>query len=307
MEKRPISYKTSNRVYLWVVILILVSGIPSSILIYMIFPGTSETFIAGVVQEIYIIAPIVAILTCREKPNEIVGFHKFRPSSVVWILLLVVLLEPIIQFLSIIMSFPEWGAASEIAESDTVIQTLFGSCLLAPFCEEFVFRGVMFPGYKKSCSFLTSIILTSVCFGLLHADLYQLLYTMVGGFFFALVLQATGSFWASFVAHALNNTLTYFFWPSLFGFFTPDTALSDTTVPPTVGIMIAVIVLSLILTPVALLVVRKIAKGEGRENPLNLLKGSQRKQGEKNHFITPALIIACVILILELIMNTIQG
>ncbi len=299
-EKRSISYKTSNRVYLWAVLLMLVASIPAMILINLL-PESSSSFVSLLAEDIYILSPLVAILACREKPNEILGFHKFRFSSAAWILLLVVLIYPITCLLNMIMLPFGQDTGSKIANSTAAIQLLITGCLLSPFCEEFLFRGVMFSGYKKSCGFLTALILTSVCFGLMHASISQLLYTMVAGFFFVLVIQATGSLWASLLAHVLNNTLAFFFWPKLFDYFIPGSALGSNPGSPTVGIVIALLIASLILTPIAFLVISKIAKGEDRENPLDLLRGSHRRQGEKNHFVTPALIIAWVILALVMI------
>ena len=95
-----------------------------------------------------------------------------------------------------------------MSDSDIILQ--FITVALVPaFCEEFLFRGVVLSTlmpYGKS----TAVVVSAVCFGLMHGNLYQFLYTTVAGLILGAVYVITDSIWPSTIIHMLNNALSTF-------------------------------------------------------------------------------------------------
>ena len=91
-------------------------------------------------------------------------------------------------------------------DSDIILQ--FITIALVPaFCEEFLFRGVVLSTlmpYGKS----TAIVVSSICFGLMHGNLYQFLYTTAAGLILGTVYVLTDSIWPSTIIHMINNAMS---------------------------------------------------------------------------------------------------
>ena len=91
--------------------------------------------------------------------------------------------------------------------------------LLAPVVEEIVFRGILFNLLNKKRGLLFSMIVSSVFFGILHAE--TMVPTTVIGFVLCFIYQKTGSLKLSMAGHMFNN-LVAFMLPFLIGNMTPE-------------------------------------------------------------------------------------
>lgn len=79
--------------------------------------------------------------------------------------------------------------------------------MLAPFCEEFVFRGILFTGLRKSTGrVIASGLLSAAFFGLFHLNFNQMCYAFILGLIFAVVDDVLGSIWPSVIMHCTINT-----------------------------------------------------------------------------------------------------
>ena len=78
--------------------------------------------------------------------------------------------------------------------------------LLAPFVEELFFRGLLLPSWASRWSPKRAVVLSSLAFAILHADI-------VGGFIFGVVAAVaflnTRNLWMPFVMHLTNNALVW--------------------------------------------------------------------------------------------------
>ncbi|WP_169617802.1 type II CAAX endopeptidase family protein [Nodosilinea sp. P-1105] len=81
---------------------------------------------------------------------------------------------------------------------------LFSVVVVAPITEEFIFRGVLLHRWGTKWGVGAAIFLTSVLFGLLHANLIGL---FVFGVVMALLYLSTRSLIVPIVAHAINNAI----------------------------------------------------------------------------------------------------
>ena len=97
------------------------------------------------------------------------------------------------------------GNADDLLSMPVVI-ILFLVGLFGPFCEEFTFRGVIYGGLRKSGYLFIAAAVSGIWFGLMHLNLNQFSYAMVLGIVLALLVEASGSIYASIIVHAVVNT-----------------------------------------------------------------------------------------------------
>lgn len=100
-----------------------------------------------------------------------------------------------------------WRLGSAYASSsgkDHVVLILV-AWLLAPFHEEFFFRGILLNVIRTGRSVLFAIAVSSLLFGLMHGR--AVLATAFGGMVLALVYLRYGSLWPAILTHALVNII----------------------------------------------------------------------------------------------------
>lgn len=89
-----------------------------------------------------------------------------------------------------------------------ILTVMLSACIAAPFCEEIVFRGLFLPAFQRLTSFTISLVVTSVCFALLHPQgpgLWAALASV--GAFSCLAVRYTRSLVPSIVMHFGHNFL----------------------------------------------------------------------------------------------------
>ncbi|MCX8082589.1 MAG: CPBP family intramembrane metalloprotease [bacterium] len=82
------------------------------------------------------------------------------------------------------------------------------SCIVAPFAEEIIFRGIIYTGLKKRFSVKASIILSSLIFALLHNEIFVLTGLFTFGIFLSYLFEKYENLWLSISVHFFNNFLT---------------------------------------------------------------------------------------------------
>ena len=91
---------------------------------------------------------------------------------------------------------------------------ILGVVVAAPFCEEFVFRGVLQRGLMPpALSSRGAVALTAIVFSAFHLDPVGFPARLELGLVFGLLYLRTGSLWPGMLAHAANNlvsTVLYF-------------------------------------------------------------------------------------------------
>jgi len=84
----------------------------------------------------------------------------------------------------------------------------FLACIVAPICEEIVFRGYFYAVMKRySCRYFSAVI-TGLIFGLVHGSMWSLAPLVVIGIILAVVYELSGSLWAPIICHCLFNSMT---------------------------------------------------------------------------------------------------
>ncbi|HXW58074.1 MAG TPA: CPBP family intramembrane glutamic endopeptidase [Solirubrobacteraceae bacterium] len=86
------------------------------------------------------------------------------------------------------------------------------TCVLAPMCEEFLFRGYFFTALRNWRGTLPAALITGVVFGGVHAGsapLADLAPLAVLGFGLCLLYRYTASLYPCIIAHSLNNCVAF--------------------------------------------------------------------------------------------------
>jgi membrane protease YdiL (CAAX protease family) len=86
------------------------------------------------------------------------------------------------------------------------------TCVVAPVCEEFLFRGFIFNALRNWRGTLPAAVITGLLFGGVHAGsapVLDLIPLAALGFGLCLLYRYTGSLYPCIVSHALNNSIAF--------------------------------------------------------------------------------------------------
>jgi membrane protease YdiL (CAAX protease family) len=81
-------------------------------------------------------------------------------------------------------------------------------CLVAPFVEEVLFRGILYTWLRRRWGVAVSSVVSGICFSLLHGIVWLIPAIAVLGVLLAVIYEKSGSIWPSIVTHATFNTVT---------------------------------------------------------------------------------------------------
>lgn len=87
----------------------------------------------------------------------------------------------------------------------TVVWFVIITVAVAPFVEEFVFRGFVFNALLRRMPFAAAAFASGALFAASHADPYAFVPLTFGGAVLATVYFRTGSLWSSMITHGLFN------------------------------------------------------------------------------------------------------
>ncbi|MDE5867056.1 MAG: CPBP family intramembrane metalloprotease [Lachnospiraceae bacterium] len=255
-------------------------------------------------QAIMLVPALIFAITSYMKSgavsfNEFLGFHKIKISTFFMVILFTFLLMPMTSAINAISMLFVDNAVESI--SGDVLQMpflvmLFMIAIFGPFSEEFVFRGIIFRGYKNSGSVLQAVIWSAVLFGVMHLNFNQAAYAIAMGFMCALVVEASGSLWASVVAHMVFNA------PSVFTMYLSDffqSGASDGSVEEAltnedlIAMIGPALFMAVIATSLAVCVLIWIAKNENRSEHFKNIWA--RRKENKGRIISIPLIIAFIL------------
>ena len=266
--------------------------------------------IAGscILSEGIIILPalIAALVTTKGKDTlKSLGFKKIKFTTLLAVLLYGLLLMPLTTLINAItMLFVD---NTFVSSSDSILGIGFPvafiiMALYGPFCEEFAFRGVIFRGFSKENKGWGALILSSLLFGLMHMNLNQCAYAFVLGTCFAMVVEATGSIWASIACHVLFNAINIiemFAIDKLIpGYYNSDAAAAAMSSDALIMMIGVLFIVASITTVLAMCLLGWIAHREGNEHPFKSLKG------KKGPLLTAPLVVAICLAAAYIIYDT---
>jgi len=203
-------------------------------------------------------------------------YNKVKPTTILYALIFTWLSMPLttlINAISMLFVDNTVMALSGQILGVTFPVMLFFMAVVPAFCEETLFRGVVYGGYRKHGNKFVAVLLSGFLFGIMHMNLNQALYAFVIGVLLALLFEATNSIWPTILFHFVYNAqsccLMYFVEEIVPGFYSnPDNIAMATETASLYSMIAAYIIIAAIFTPLAICMLYKIAKNEGRVEQL---------------------------------------
>jgi len=164
-----------------------------------------------IVEALLLIPAIVGILYKRNKEESLtdrLAFHKMKPKAIWATVLCGIVIIPIgtlANAVSLLFTENTVTESSDLYLNQGVMTAMVFVAVVGPFVEEFVFRSVIYKGYRKAGGRMGAVVLSALLFGLMHMNLNQLVYAFVVGMLLALVVEAADSVWASVICHFVFN------------------------------------------------------------------------------------------------------
>ena len=296
-----------NRLFLSVVLMHFV-------LIAILIAG-SQFFSLGIIEnllasQMVILLPAIISLCFRKEKISFreLGFRKLRISTALLVALFTFLCMPLVTVVNAIsMLFVD---NTVVAMSSEILAVPFPAAFImiavfGPFSEEFVFRGIMFQGYKKDGNILGAILLSALTFSFMHMNFNQAGYAFVIGIGLALIMLATGSFWAAFIMHFIVNAqsvCTMYLSERLMpgSLVAESAAMTRQDLMMTIGIYS---VIAAVTTVLAVCLLIYIADREGQKEELRcLLVKPENAKRRVTPSLVAALLIAFVYMVFEAVL-----
>lgn len=264
-------------------------------------------------SEAVIVLPALAFLLLTGKKEERrlsarLGFCKLKISSALMLVLYAFLLMPLAALCNAVsMLFVENRVVSISSEmlGMGLPVLLFFTAVNAPFCEELVFRGVVYQTCRERSGAWKALWLSAILFGLMHMNFNQAGYAIVLGLGLALAVEATGSIWSSMIVHLVFNassSLELY----LISHMTPDvyetmmeTELSSLELQMSIGVYL---IISCVTIALAACVLAWISRNEGRQEQIRAIWSARKNHGEK--VMTIPLSIGMVLALVYMIIET---
>ena len=264
--------------------------------------------------ELEFLIPVVVLLfmdrfeVMRGTRMKLIGIR-----TILWTILFTILILPVTYYLNMVSQLFVPNAVNETVSyfATTVGQDIWAKplwlnilyiAILPPVIEEFIFRGALFQGFRN-CGLFKTAFFTALMFGLAHGNLNQLMYAFAIGMFLAYLVEASGSVFASMLAHALINGTTVvlvFLERHLPENITSAMveAESRTASVQDLGLMFWIIGAAIAgaCMVLAIIVLRTIARASGREVVYQeARKGKDRIKGKEGRVFSVELLIGIMI------------
>ncbi len=306
----------SKKVNWLFLIIIIVHFLFSAVLSYTPFAEYIGWNIATnliVSQMIVWVPAVIFLIATRTNPLKLCRFRCVKPTTLLMTVLFTMLCSPIITLANAVsMLFVENTVAGV---SGALVQLSFGTMFLlvavhAPFFEEFVFRGVVYQGYRKQGNPWKAMLLGALLFALMHMNFNQAAYAFIAGIMLILMMEATDSIWPSFLIHLCVNgfsTVVTYAMSLVEEDMTQllEEAAVSTTQEDLLLVMSMYFLLAVICTPLAGCVLAWIARNEGRQGALKALLDSRKEK--KVRLITLPLVIAVAACLAYMVWIVIAG
>lgn len=264
--------------------------------------------------ELEFLIPVVVLLfmdrfeVMRGTRMKLIGIR-----TILWTILFTILILPVTYYLNMVSQLFVPNAVNETVSyfATTVGQDIWAKplwlnilyiAILPPVIEEFIFRGALFQGFRN-CGLFKTAFFTALMFGLAHGNLNQFMYAFAVGMFLAYLVEASGSVFASMLAHTLINGTTVvlvFMERHLPENITSAMveAESRTASVQDLGLMFWIIGAAIAgaCMVLAIIVLRTIAKASGREVVYQeARKGKDRIKGKEGRVFSVELLIGIMI------------
>ncbi|TGK15596.1 CPBP family intramembrane metalloprotease [Leptospira fluminis] len=177
----------------------------------------SETSLLGITNTLSIGAVALAGWYFTKRPfREVFSVRKASvPESLTVVLTCIgwtITISEIDNLFSLVLPKPDFilEMLNRLFSDEDLLGTSIALMVVAPFTEEFLFRGLIWSGLRGNYSFIKAALWTSLLFGILHLNPWQFIGAGIVGFYFAWLLEKTGSLAQPILAHMVFNGFPIF-------------------------------------------------------------------------------------------------
>lgn len=160
-------------------------------------------------QLIVLVPAVLFLFGTRTDPGRLIAHNRPKFTTTLLVVVFTFLCMPAIIAVN---AFSMLFVDNEVAGLQSYMlsvpwwQILLMVGIIGPVSEEFVFRGVIYHGYKTSRRFVGSMLLSALLFGLTHLNFNQMSYAVLVGIVSVLLLEGSGSIFYSMLFHICINT-----------------------------------------------------------------------------------------------------
>lgn len=200
-EKR---IKKTNRFFLILVILYLGFS-------FMMRYFLQNIILRSCLAEFFLLCIGIVFLLCQKvKIKDYIRLRKVDFISIIFSILYGICLIPIVAVINALsMLFVENVASSSISAmvDRGFLVSLFAIAIVPAIVEEFLFRGIVYRGYRQARP-IRGILYSAFLFGALHMNFNQFCYAFFMGIAMGVLAEVTDSLVPSMVVHCLFNGQT---------------------------------------------------------------------------------------------------
>ncbi len=164
--------------------------------------------------EVLVFIPLLGFFLRDEKqrkaytPDDCLTKRKMKIADWLTVFAFVMSLTIVVNLFVAMLNLPQSSAEQEMEEiykNTSVWVELVVVGIVAPFCEEMVFRGLVFRRLRDDIDPLFAAILSGLAFGIYHGNLEQGIFASILGIIFAMLYEHYGTIAVPIAAHMLNN------------------------------------------------------------------------------------------------------
>ena len=168
-----------------------------------------DTIPALLLSQAMLFVPALLFLAgTRTKPTDLIAIQKPKWITSLLVIVITYLCMPLIVTVNAVsMLFVENEVTNlqPLLQGVPAWQVVLMIGIIGPLSEEFVFRGGIYHGYRRSGRLIAAMLLSSVLFGLMHLNFNQMSYAILVGVIGVLLIEGTGNFFYSFLFHVCIN------------------------------------------------------------------------------------------------------
>jgi membrane protease YdiL (CAAX protease family) len=152
----------------------------------------------------------------KQRPFAIVPARRIRDKSIIVPAIAIALsfsfaADMLTQYIQMFLGFIHLQSTSPSFATPQNVPALvlyiFQVCILAPFCEEFVFRGVILQNLRRYGNAF-AVVVSSIMFSMVHGNMLQMPLALLVGLAFGVIVIECNSIWVTIILHASVNTLS---------------------------------------------------------------------------------------------------
>ncbi len=157
---------------------------------------------------IFFIPIVIYLAVTKSRLSDVVPHSRLSFTNILYIILLTALFAPVVSVISAITAlFAPTDVNTEIVgimDRLPFALSILAMAVMPAIFEELTFRGVLLSNYK-CVGIAKAAVVTGFFFGLIHGNIYQIIYAIAAGAFFAAITAYTNSIYASMLSHFLFN------------------------------------------------------------------------------------------------------